>query len=90
MKHAQARRVQVKIRKSGTDQINHYVELIVSDDGCGFDETARNKPRSFGLRGIQERIRQLNGEITITSRPGKGTKIALRLPIDSRPQPSFG
>lgn len=80
MKHAQARRVQVKISQSATDQIDKYVELIVSDDGCGFDEAARNKPRSFGLRGIQERIRQLDGTLSITSRPGKGTKIAVRLP----------
>ncbi len=76
MKHASARRVQVKISKSESGKI----ELIVSDDGCGFDEAARNKPRSFGLRGIQERIRQLGGKLTITSRPGKGTKIAVHLP----------
>ncbi|OGT18507.1 MAG: hypothetical protein A2522_07175 [Gallionellales bacterium RIFOXYD12_FULL_53_10] len=84
MKHAQARRVQVKICQSGTDQIDQYVELIVSDDGCGFDEAARNKPRSFGLRGIQERIRQLDGTLSITSRPSKGTKIAVRLPKDGQ------
>jgi len=81
MKHASARRVQVQIIKSEIDTNNKYVELIVSDDGCGFDETARNKPRSFGLRGIKERIRQLGGKLSITSRPGKGTKIAVRLLI---------
>ncbi len=80
MKHAAAKQIKVQIHKAGAVRTNHYVELIVSDDGCGFDEAARNKPRSFGLRGIQERIRQLGGKVTITSRPGKGTKIAVRLP----------
>ncbi len=79
MKHASARHVQVQIMKTGS--IDAQIELIVSDDGCGFDETAQNKPRSFGLRGIKERISQLGGEVTITSHPGQGTKIAVRLPI---------
>ncbi|MFA6971695.1 MAG: histidine kinase [Gallionella sp.] len=83
MKHASARHVQVQILKTGTEPASTQVKLIVSDDGCGFDETARNKPRSFGLRGIQERIRQLGGEVTITSKPGKGTKIDVRLPINA-------
>jgi signal transduction histidine kinase len=83
MKHASARKVQVQILKNKTDSKHpkKCIELIVSDDGCGFDESARNKPRSFGLRGIQERIRQLDGKLAITSRPGKGTKIAVRLPV---------
>ena len=83
MKHAAAKQIKVQIHKAGTQRTNHHVELIVSDDGCGFDEAARNKPRSFGLRGIQERIRQLGGKVSITSKPGKGTKIAVRLPLDT-------
>lgn len=75
MKHAAARQVQVQIRQDA-----EQLELTVSDDGRGFDETARSKPRSFGLRGIQERIGQLGGEVKITSAPGAGTKIAVRLP----------
>lgn len=79
MKHASARHVQVHILRTGG--IDAQIELIVSDDGCGFDETAQNKPRSFGLRGIKERISQLGGDVTIASHPEKGTKIAVRLPI---------
>ncbi|MFA6921722.1 MAG: ATP-binding protein [Gallionella sp.] len=81
IKHAGARHVQIQIlrNEAGTDR--KYIELIVSDDGCGFDESAHNKPRSFGLRGIQERIGQLGGTVTITSHPGKGTKISVRLPV---------
>lgn len=84
MKHAAARQVQVQILKqpSQTDAAGPCVELVVTDDGCGFDETARNKPRSFGLRGMQERIDQLGGKVTISSQPGKGTTIAVRLPLN--------
>ncbi len=77
MKHASAHHVEVEILNAA----HRHVELIVSDDGCGFDEEARNKPRSFGLRGIQERIRQLGGKVSIASKPGKGTKIAVSLPL---------
>lgn len=78
LKHAQAKHVQVEIVK-GED----HLELIISDDGKGFDETARNKPRSFGLRGIQERIAHLGGEVKIASELGKGTQIAVFVPIEA-------
>lgn len=77
MKHAAAKRVQIDILK-----VENHVDLIVSDDGKGFDETARNKTRSFGLRGIQERIKHLGGDVRITSEPGKGTQIAVCVPLD--------
>jgi len=76
MKHAAASQVQVQICENATS-----LELIVTDNGKGFDNPARNKPRSFGLRGIQERIGQLGGKATITSKPGAGTQIAVRLPL---------
>ena len=78
MKHAEAKRVQIDILK-----IKNHVELIVTDDGKGFDETSRNKPRSFGLRGIQERIKHLSGDVKITSEPGKGTQIAVCVSLDN-------
>jgi signal transduction histidine kinase len=84
MKHATAQQVEVQITSNHdccTYLNNHdCIELIVSDDGKGFDDAARNKPRSFGLRGIQERIGQLGGQVKITSKPGFGTQIAVCLP----------
>lgn len=77
MKHAAAHRVEISISRPDASQI----ELIVSDDGCGFDEAARDKPRSFGLRGMQERITQLGGTARIISTPGSGTRITVRLPL---------
>jgi len=84
MKHATAQQVEVQITNNETcgDHLRGQkcIELIVSDDGKGFDDAARNKPRSFGLRGIQERIGQLGGKVKISSKPGAGTQIAVRLP----------
>lgn len=86
MKHAAAHRVKVQILKNEADIEHKYVELAVEDDGCGFDETAYNKPRSFGLRGIQERIDRLGGKVTIASGPGKGTKVTVRVPVELNTQ----
>lgn len=88
MKHAQASQVTVQIfDKEACIEQSHKVdciELIVRDNGCGFDDSARNKPRSFGLRGIQERIGQLGGKVKISSKPGKGTKIAVCMPAEKQ------
>lgn len=77
MKHAAAKQVQIEILKT-----EKCVDLVVSDDGKGFDETARNKPHSFGLRGIQERIKHLGGDVRIASEPGEGTQLTICVPLD--------
>jgi len=77
MKHAAAKRVEVEIIYN-----IHSVELIISDDGKGFDSQDRYKPRSFGLRGIQERIGQMGGTVEIASQVGKGSRIEVCVPLD--------
>ena len=77
MKHAAAKQAKIRILKTG-----EYVYLAVSDDGKGFDKTSRNKPHSFGLRGIQERIKHLGGGVEISSEPGKGTQISISVPLN--------
>ena len=75
MKHAQATKVRVLIHNR-----IHSVELTVSDNGCGLSEPDRLKPRSFGLRGIQERVARFGGEVRISGKPGQGTTIAVSIP----------
>lgn len=75
MKHAQASKVKVLIHNR-----SHSVNLTVSDNGRGLNEPDRLKPRSFGLRGIQERVARFGGEVRITSKPGKGTTISVSIP----------
>jgi signal transduction histidine kinase len=66
----------IEIRLSRTDS---RVLLDVRDWGVGFDPAAVGKSR-FGLRGIRDRARLLDGEATITSAPGSGTHIHVELP----------
>jgi signal transduction histidine kinase len=83
LKHAQAKNVQIEIVK-GAD----HLELIISDDGIGLSENARNKPHSFGLRGIHERVEHLGGTVKIASTPGKGTQIAIFIPLEPESSPN--
>lgn len=78
LKHSRAKNAQVEVVK-GDD----HLEMIVFDDGVGFDASARNKPRSFGLRGMQERVEHLGGSVKISSTTGKGTQIAIFIPLEA-------
>lgn len=75
-KHAQASVVEVRLH-----QEDHDVVLEIRDDGRGVTADDLNKPRSFGLRGIRERINSLGGSFAIQPRAGGGTEIVLRAPL---------
>jgi len=75
-KHAQASRVTVFIRKH-----NDRLELRVRDNGIGIREDETKNRRSFGIIGMQERTKLLNGQISISGTPGKGTVIHLEVPL---------
>jgi signal transduction histidine kinase len=50
----------------------------VTDDGIGFDLALRRD--GLGLRGLEERVKELDGDVTITSAVGQGTTITMHLP----------
>jgi PAS domain S-box-containing protein len=66
------------------------VQMIVEDDGCGFDveTTLRTSTASghLGLFGMCERAMLLRGSLTINSTPGKGTTISVQIPHEDRYQ----
>lgn len=74
-KHARAKTVTIAICN-----LDHGVSMSVHDDGRGICDADRNKPRSFGLRGIFERIAQLDGEVKLESTPGQGTCLNVLIP----------
>lgn len=80
MKHAHARKVKIDLYNQAT-----CVEMIVSDNGCGFTESDRIKPRSFGLRGIKERVAYFGGNVHIKGTPGSGTTIKACIPHHPEP-----
>jgi signal transduction histidine kinase len=56
-----------------------FVELTVTDDGCGFDPRRLDTDR-LGLAGISERVRLLGGAVEIETAPGSGTTVRATLP----------
>lgn len=75
-RHAKASSASIEI-----SQNDAAVVLIIRDDGVGFDEEESRKPNSFGLLGLRERAYLLGGDAHIHSRPGKGTRIEVSLPL---------
>jgi signal transduction histidine kinase len=73
VRHAKAGQVQVSVSLEA-----HQLEVLVVDDGVGFDPTVR--PQGLGLLGIEERVRELQGAFTIQSAPGQGTQLTVTLP----------
>jgi signal transduction histidine kinase len=73
-KHSDARRVSVALRSKRT-----FVELTVTDDGCGFDPRLLDTDR-LGLSGISERVRLLGGAVEIETTSGRGTTVRATLP----------
>jgi signal transduction histidine kinase len=55
------------------------LDISVSDDGIGFDPARRRD--GLGLRGIEERVRELGGAMIVTSAAGRGTTIAMHMPV---------
>lgn len=61
-----------------------WVNGVISDDGRGFQRAAQG-PDGLGLLGMEERARELGGNIRIESAPGRGTRVEVRLPRPVRP-----
>lgn len=77
IKHASPRHLWVEL-KYGPENF----ELVIRDDGCGFDPEAMPELGHFGLGGMQERANRLNGALTIKSSIGKGTVLSFSMVTD--------
>ena len=58
---------------------NHVI-VEVADNGKGFD-ALRVRPSTHGLAGMRHRVEAARGKLTISSAPGKGTRLSAMLPI---------
>lgn len=75
IKYAQAKRVGVALSR----EANGY-RLEIDDDGKGFDLNACRNNGSFGLQGIEERVRMLGGTLRVETAPGNGVRLLVQLP----------
>ena len=74
-RHAEARQVAVELAVSAD-----FLQLSVVDDGIGFDPTAVQEGH-FGLIGLRERTRLLGGTLNLSTSPGNGTELSVRIPL---------
>lgn len=75
-KHAQAQMVRVDFQIKGS-----FAELVIEDDGEGFDYQEEQESGHYGLRIMRERAERLGGTFNIETVPGKGTRITALLPL---------
>ena len=55
--------------------------LEVQDNGIGISQSSIDRPKSFGILGIRERVSLLGGECLIVGTPEKGTMVKVRIPL---------
>jgi signal transduction histidine kinase len=71
--HAQAQTVRVELK-----QDRGRIQLIIRDDGCGFDPGSSEHENHYGLLGMRERAEMIDGELSVESQIGKGTQVTFR------------
>jgi len=81
-KHAKATNCRIYLQR-----LTNTLLVTVEDDGAGFDPAAphhAHETRGLGLVGIRERVSQLGGTVRLESAPGKGTRLTVELPAQTR------
>jgi len=76
IKHSGARQVEVRLQEDSSE-----IHLIISDSGRGFNPEAAFHGKGLGLTSMRERIRLVNGTISIESKRSGGTTIYVRVPL---------
>jgi len=76
VKHAQATEVGIELLELG-----NYIQLIIEDNGKGFDVDKHFNSQGNGIYNMRERINVIGGSIEIKSKPGKGTIIDIKIPL---------
>ena len=81
LRHAGAESVVVRLKQK---RVN--VNFEIEDDGRGFDVKKANASDGMGLKNMRERTALIGGKFKLHSVPGKGTKITVTVPKDSKMQ----
>lgn len=89
-RHARAHRVDIEVELSAAANdaiaapevvatLGASLRVSVQDDGRGFDSAAPQ--RGFGLMGMRERVKVLDGVCRVDSAPARGTRVSVRIPL---------
>jgi signal transduction histidine kinase len=76
VKHAGPSRIALRLRR-----LDGQVEVLVSDDGVGFDPAGAGERHGLGLRLMRERVTELGGGFQLDSSPNGGTSVRILLPM---------
>jgi signal transduction histidine kinase len=74
IRHGDAQRIAVRVHG------HPRVSITIADDGSGFDPAAAPRAGRLGLDGMAARVSAVGGELSIASRPGRGTEVRVILP----------
>lgn len=77
VRHADATEVQIIFERNSTT-----LHFSIIDNGKGIDAEDMGKTRSFGLVGMRERVKAMQGEFQVISEPGEGTRLEIQLPLN--------
>ncbi len=80
--HAGARQVHITLRPAADG-----VEMIVADDGRGFDLSEERRRGGLGLISCEERVRLVGGSLRINTQPQRGTELWIHVPLGAHEQP---
>jgi PAS domain S-box-containing protein len=61
--------------------LKNKIEMVIKDDGTGIEKNKVNSFKSLGIAGIKERVKSVDGRITITGVHGSGTLIRVAIPL---------
>lgn len=75
-RHAHAARASVSLSER-----DGVLEIVVRDEGVGFDPSAAARSGRFGLKTMRERARSLGGTLEVRSAPGAGTTVIATIPL---------
>ncbi|HYD94496.1 MAG TPA: histidine kinase [Noviherbaspirillum sp.] len=75
-RHSGATEVTIRLQ-----ELDNEILLIVKDNGCGLPEPCPGRKKTYGLLGMNERMKLLGGMLDISSNPGNGTRVEASIPV---------
>ncbi len=67
-----------------TERLDDVIQIVVEDDGRGFDTAILKESKSIGLKNMVERVKlMVDGTVTIESQRGKGTRAVIEIPAQA-------
>jgi signal transduction histidine kinase len=75
-RHSHASRVEIRLKRR-----NGRLEGSLADNGVGFSPDHLRNATSFGLNGMEQRIKEIGGDLVVKSSPGQGTNLSFAVSL---------